>query len=167
MTIAGIGILSAGCFSLQPAAGVAPGYGTDVAFDVNDVGRVALGGSMGPEISQISGRLMSKDGEDFVLAVSGVKLLNGGNQAWRGEVVRINTSYVSTVYNRRFSTGRTVAFTAAAIGAVAIFAGKTLGGSHVDPPIGPPDSMSTKRGRRPIGPLHTPLLRRLNPPRSY
>jgi len=55
-----LGALLAGCYTLQPAGGVVPSVGTQVAFDVNDVGRLALGGSMGPEIGQIEGRVVQK-----------------------------------------------------------------------------------------------------------
>ena len=41
-----LGILAAGCYSLQPVRGAAPVVGTTVAFDVNDAGRVALGGQI-------------------------------------------------------------------------------------------------------------------------
>src|SRR6185503_9838794 len=47
------GALSAGCYSLEPAAGITPKPGMEFAWDINDVGRVALGGAMGPEISQV------------------------------------------------------------------------------------------------------------------
>ena len=51
----GVGLLLAGCYTLQPARGVTPEIGARVAFDVNDAGRVVLGGSMGPEIDQVEG----------------------------------------------------------------------------------------------------------------
>ena len=80
--MAGASFLTAGCYSLQPAPGVAPVVGTNVAMDINDAGRVALGGSMGPSILRVSGRLLSQDGSDYVMSVSGVDLLQGGYQAW-------------------------------------------------------------------------------------
>ena len=40
----------------SPPGGRRPSLGDKVAFDVNDNGRVAFGGSMGPEIGQIEGR---------------------------------------------------------------------------------------------------------------
>jgi len=163
-----IGVLSAGCYGLQPAAGVAPLVGTSVAFDINDAGRVALGGSMGPAILQIAGRLVSKDSEEYLVAVKEVELLQGGNQVWAGEQVRIKNSYVSTVYLRRFSTARTVAFTAASLGAIAIFAGKSLANSFIGPDQPDTNVSQASRGRRPVRKIeYAPLLRRPNPPRSH
>jgi hypothetical protein len=163
----GVGVLTAGCYALQPASGVTPEVGSEMAFDVNDAGRVALGGSMGPSIQQVTGRLISKDGEDYVVAVSNVEILGGGNQAWRGEVVRINTSYVSAVYRRTFSKVRTVAFVGVVAGAVALVAGKALAAGHVDPDSFLPDTNPQRRGRRPPRPFHPPFLRSFNPPRSF
>jgi len=130
-----IGFPLAGCYTLEPARGVTPELGTNLAFDVNDVGRVALGGSMGPEIAQIEGRLISKEtnGSDYLVAVSAVRLLRGGEQAWRGEQVHIKPEYFSTVYLRRYSPGRTIALSAVGIGAIAILASSSLLGSGADP----------------------------------
>jgi len=167
MSLIGAGVLLAGCYTLRPAAGVTPDVGTEVAFDVNDAGRVALGGMIGPAIRQITGRLQARDGDDYVVAVSNVELLDGGTQAWRGEVVRINSSYVSTLYRREFSKGRTIALTGVLVGLVAAMAGRSLAASHVDPDSTTIDTIQTRRGRLPTRPFHPPFLRSFNPPRSY
>src|SRR5207248_394092 len=52
---AAFGVALGGCYSYRPAGGVPPQIGTRVAFDVNDAGRMALGGTMGPEIAQVEG----------------------------------------------------------------------------------------------------------------
>ena len=163
-----IGVLLAGCYALQPAAGVAPVVGTNVGFDINDAGRVALGGSMGPEIGQVSGRLVAADSEEYTLAVSDIQLLRGDTQVWRGEEVRIKTSYVSTIYARRFSPARTLAMAAVGAGAVALFVGEVLPHSFVDNSK-PNDTTggATSRGRRHLPVIHRTLLRSPNPPRSY
>jgi hypothetical protein len=167
--VAGAGFLSAGCYALQPAAGATPVPGTNVALDINDAGRVALGGSMGPSINRVNGKLMSKDGEDYVLAVSGVDLLLGGYQSWAGETVRINSTHVSTLYLRRFSPGRTIVLGAVAAGVAAVVVNKTLPRSAAPPDTTPIDTGVTRRGRLPaIGRRGLPpFLRSINPPRSY
>ena len=65
-----LGASLAGCYTLQPARGATPVVGEKVAFDVNDAGRVALGGSLGPEIAQIEGRVVGHDSGEYVLAVN-------------------------------------------------------------------------------------------------
>ena len=127
-----------GCYTLQPVAGQPLPLGSQVSLAINDAGRAALGGSMGPEISDIQGRLLQKDSAEYVLAVSQISLLRGGEQVWAGERVRVQTSFVSTVSERRFSRGRTAILSAAALGVVAgIFSQGILGnlsGSEGKPP---------------------------------
>jgi hypothetical protein len=165
-----IGFPLAGCYTLQPAGGVAPKLGTNVAFDVNDVGRVALGGSMGPEIAQVEGRLLAKDenGSDYLVAVSAIRLLRGGQQVWSGEEVHIKSEYFSTVYLRRYSPARTIALSAAAIAAVAAVAGTSLFTGFADDPnktdtttghtrrIPRPRSIPRHISHQPFPPLTTP-----------
>jgi len=165
--LAALGVLSVGCYALQPAGGVKPVLGTAVGFDINDAGRVALGGSMGPEIGQVAGRLVAQDSEEYTLAVSDVEFLRGDNQVWRGEEVHIKTNYVSTIYVRRFSPARTIALGAIGVGAVALFLGKTLANSFLDNSQHTDSTSATSRGRLPRRPIHAPLLRSPNPPRSY
>jgi hypothetical protein len=147
--VATLGVVLASCYTLRPAKGAAPDVGTRVAFDVNDAGRVALGGSMGPEISQIEGRLISNENGDYLVAVSSIRLLGGETQVWRGEQVRIRPEYVRSVYERRFSTGRSVALGATVVGSFAAYlVTRALTTSGSDNPGGTPgDTATTQRGR--------------------
>ena len=142
-------VLVAGCYELQPVNGPTPAVGTQIAFDVNDAGRVALGGSMGPEIAQIEGRLIEKGSADYLVAVSAIHMLRGGEQVWSGEPVRIKSEYVASVYEKKFSKGKTIALTAIGVGVVAIIATQSLlGAGSVDQgQQGPPDTVHTTRRR--------------------
>ena len=147
--IVGAGLSLVGCYTLQPTRGVAPGIGEKIAFDVNDIGRAALGGSMGPEIGQIEGRLLQRDTAQYVVAVSAVRLIRGGEQTWSGEPVRIKPDYVTTTYSRHFAKGRTIALTAVGAGAVAfILTRSILGSGDADQRI-PDDTASARISRRP------------------
>lgn len=140
------GVLLAGCYTLQPTGGVVPGAGTSIALDINDAGRVALGGSMGPEIARIEGRLLSVDNDEFRVAVSAVHLLRGGEQAWSGEDVRVRREYVSTIQERRFSRGRTIALGAAGVGGVAFFVTRSIvAGGNESTTKPPPDTAASQR----------------------
>lgn len=114
-------VLLAGCYSLQPAGGVAPVPGSLMAFDITDLGRVALGGQMGTGIKQVEGRLISKDNNEYLVSVSSVRTIDGAEQRWTGERVLIKSEHVGNVYERRFSKGRTVALSATAVAAVTAF----------------------------------------------
>jgi len=139
----------AGCYALQPARSGVPPVGTQVAFDVTDSGRVALGGAMGPEIAQIEGRLVSNEDSVYVVAVSAIRLLRGGEQVWRGEHVRLKRGYVATPYVRRFATGRSVAVGSTVVGGFAAFliTRALRGGGEERNGRMPGDTAETQRGR--------------------
>jgi hypothetical protein len=106
---------------MQPLRGVEPQVGTKVAFDVNDAGRVALGGTIGPEIAQVEGQLLEKDGQSFLLAMAVTRMLRGGEQVWSGEQVRVRSDYVMTSYERRFSMSRSIALGLISVGGFGAF----------------------------------------------
>lgn len=135
-----------GCYTLQMAQGADIPNGTQVALDINDAGRLALGGQMGPEIAQIEGRLQAKENNEYVIAVAAVKLLRGGEQVWKGERVSIRTDYVSRAYERRLSRGRTVAASTLGAGAVLFIVTRAIVGSGLgDEGKLPSDTISTQR----------------------
>lgn len=143
-------MLLSGCYSLQPVRGGAgPEPGKIVAFDVTDVGRVALGGSMGPEIGQVEGRLIQKDNGEYLLGVTSVSLLRGGVQTWSGEQVHLKPEYVGNVYERRFDVGHSVALAAVGVGAVAFIVTRNLlTGGQQDQKNPPADTAQSLR--RPV-----------------
>jgi hypothetical protein len=144
-----LGLNLVGCYTLQPSRGVTPVVGEQVAFDVNDAGRAALGGSMGPEIGQIEGRLLQRDTTQYVVAVSAVRLIRGGEQTWSGEPVKIKPDYVATTYTRHFSKARTVALGAIGVGAVAFVVTRSLsGGGDAEQKV-PNDTVTTRISGRP------------------
>jgi hypothetical protein len=100
--LAGAALLS-GCYTLDPSGGVAPEIGQEIALDINDVGRVGLGGAMGPEIAQVEGSLLSRENAEYVVAVRTVHLLRGGEQVWKGEPVHVKSEYVNSISERHFS----------------------------------------------------------------
>lgn len=142
------GINLAACYTLRPVQGVDPKVGSRIAFDVNDAGRAALGGTMGPEIAQVEGQLLEKENGSYLLAVSTVRLLRGGEQAWSGEQVRLKQEYLGPAYERRFSAGRTIGFGLIGVGGItAFFVTRSLLTSGSEDDVTPPDTVITRRGR--------------------
>lgn len=134
-----MGALLSGCYTLQPArSGYTPQIGDEMAFDITDAGRVALGGSMGPEIGQIEGKLISRENAEYLVGVTTVHFLRGGQQTWNGEQVRIKSEYVGSTYERHFSKGRTIALGAAGIAGFAFIVTRSLVGSSRSDPVEPP-----------------------------
>ena len=150
--VAVVAVTLAGCYTLKPAGGVPPAVGERVAFDVNDAGRVALGGTMGPEIAQVEGTLLDKDSTSYLMAVENVRTIRGGEQPWSREQVRLKTEYLSYAYERRFSIGRSLVMGAIGAGGVgAFFLTRSLfgGGTHEGDQCGliNCDSTPTRLGR--------------------
>jgi hypothetical protein len=137
----------AGCYTLQVSAPGDVTNGTQVALDISDAGRLALGNSMGPGILQVEGRLMAKENDEYVVAVSAVKLLRGGEQVWKGERVSIRTEHVTRVYERRHSRGRSIAAGAAGAGAlVYVLTRAIIGAGLGDEGVLPVDTLKSRRG---------------------
>ena len=104
---------------------------------------------MGPEIGQIEGRLLQRDTTQYVVAVSAVRLIRGGEQTWSGEPVKIKPDYVATTYTRHFSKTRTVALGAIGVGALALVVTRSLiGGGDAEQKV-PNDTVSTRISGRP------------------
>lgn len=145
-----VSVFLVGCYTLQPTGETAPTPGARMAFNITDAGRVALGGSMGPEILQVEGRFTGRQGTDYVVSVTDVHLLGGGDQVWHGETVNLKAEYVSSTFERRFSAARSVAMGAAGLGAIAAIATRSLGGlgSTERPEPSPGDTAHTQRRPR-------------------
>ena len=144
-------LVSSACYTLHPVLGVELQNGARVGLEINDAGRVALAGAMGPEISVVEGRLRSKESNDYVVAVSSVQLLRGGEQVWKGEPISIRNDFVSRIYERRLSTGRTVSASVAGAGVVLFLVTRAIVGAGLgDEGRLPGDT--THRQRRPARP---------------
>lgn len=144
--LAVIGALLSGCYTLQPAGGIAPEIGDELAFEINDVGRVGLGPAMGPEIAQVQGRLISRENAEYLVGVTSIRTLRGSDQVWTGEQVRIKSEYVGSTYQRHFSRGRTITLGAVGVAAFAFIVTRSLIGSgqETDPGNAPPDGSSIR-----------------------
>lgn len=143
--MATIMVCSSACYSLERINGSSPAPGTRIALDVNDAGRVALGGSMGPEIDRVEGRLIERSNGEYLLGVTSVALLRGGVQTWKGEQVVVKPEFVSTVYERRLNKVRTGLFAAAVAGGVIAIASQNLLTSGTEDLENPIDTMHTNR----------------------
>ena len=114
-------VLLSGCYTLQPVGSAVPQQGQRVALEINDEGRVALGGLIGPAITRIEGTLIQQEADAYLLSVRSVRYVHGGEQVWSGERLRVSRNHVSSLYERQLSKGRSWAFGVATIGSFAAF----------------------------------------------
>ncbi|MGA2382250.1 MAG: hypothetical protein ABSG61_02340 [Gemmatimonadales bacterium] len=103
----------AGCYSYVPVES-APTPGVGMEIELNDLGRVDMGQTVGPGVGSIEGVLESRSDTAFVVRVMQVVGENGMATRWEGEQVMIRPAYVQQMGVRRFSVGRTVVATAMA-----------------------------------------------------
>jgi hypothetical protein len=110
---------------------------------------------MGPEVGQIQGRLVERDSARFVVAVSAVQYLRGNSQAWAGADVPLKSEDVSRYYQVTFDRPRTIAVTAAVLGATALMYKVFFSPGSSGLPT--TDQGAAPIQRSPRGKLHIPL----------
>lgn len=139
-------VITTGCYSLTPVVNTTDLAGKQIALRITDAGRLALGGSMGPEIGEVEGRLVQHNDSAYLLSVSGVRFLRGGEQRWNGERISVRNEFVSGVSEQRFSKARSGALGAITIAAVVYTLSRGLGGFGTSETGKPPsDTLRTVR----------------------
>ena len=118
--------LASGCYVYTPVT-AAPASGARLSFDLNDRGRVGLGGRIGASATRIEGTLKSDTDSAYNLNMISVEYLNGQANNWTGELLTVSRDFVSDVRERRFSRSRTWLTAAAlAAGTIAFIATRGL-----------------------------------------
>jgi hypothetical protein len=112
--------IATGCYSTVPAAAV-PTPGQVLVMELNDNGRVALGPSIGASATKVEGMLDSITDSAYVVKVKSVVYMNGSNQRWTDEPLKIQTDLVRELRERKFSPARTALFAAGSVGTVVAF----------------------------------------------
>ena len=125
-----LSMASAGCYSLVPSqtSNVIPGR--EIGLEINDLGRINLTPSIGGDVSMLAGTLVQHTDSAYTLKVSELTFLNGKTSQWSGEPVVVKDSFVRTLFERKFSSGRTAAAVIASAGVVTgLVLGRNLNGS--------------------------------------
>ena len=99
--------VSTGCYVYTPVA-APPAPGSRLLLELNDRGRVGLGGSIGPSASSVEGMLQADADSAYSLKVVSVSYLNGQRNTWSGEPIVVSRDFVRDVRSRQFSRTRTV-----------------------------------------------------------
>ena len=109
------------CYAYAPASAPRLVPGTRVAFEVNDDGRAALARALAPAITRLEGTLLSADGGQMVVALSGYSQIRGGHTQLTGDTVRLRGEHVAVVQQRQFSRRRTALAVGAALAVAVTF----------------------------------------------
>ena len=110
--------VSTACYVYTPVA-APPVQGSQLLLDLNDRGRVGLGGQIGASGKSVEGLLQPSPDSIFNLKVVSVSYLNGQRNQWTGEALSVSRDFVRDVRARQFSRSRT-ALTVGGIAAAAV-----------------------------------------------
>jgi len=127
------------CYAYVPVR--APAVGAQLALEVNDEGRVALGQALGPGVVRVEGRLAAMEGDAYVLLASSVTQLRSMAMPLEGLRVRVSQGHVVRLEERQLSRTRTWMTIGVAVAVVAsFFLSKGVFGRSTPPeePGGPP-----------------------------
>jgi hypothetical protein len=130
--------LNTACYVDKPIT-TAPAPGQQVSLVVSDQGRVALGPQLGAGVHVVEGTLASVEGEDMMVRVARVRMLNGPTSNWSGEQVRVRRGDVAVFQERRLSKRRSFLVAGVVVAGIALFSTpRSLLGLGDDDPVNPP-----------------------------
>jgi hypothetical protein len=107
-----------GCYTFVPAPASYITAGQPVSLEINDLGRVNLSPVIGADVARVTGTLVQQGTADYTIRMDEITYLNGKSSRWSGETVTIRQDFVRTVFQRKFSSGKTAAAVLAGAGLV-------------------------------------------------
>jgi len=125
--------LSGSCYTYTTLAAL-PEPASHVAVVLNDYGRLEASRQIGPQADRVEGSVVSTSDSGYLLAVSGVRMIQGNWVKWTGETVSVRQTYVSSAYRRDLSKPRTAVLAIGVTAALtAVIVGFDLFGIGQDP----------------------------------
>lgn len=133
---AGSVTLATACYDLRPTMQIEPKQDVEYRIELTDAARVAVADQLGPEVREVTGHVVRRDGDDVTIAVSEVVYLKGDNHRMTGEQVHFNRQQLSSVNERTLSLTKSLILAGAIALAVGVFVGSRslfgAGGSQGD-----------------------------------
>jgi hypothetical protein len=97
----------AACYTYRPLETPAPAPGDRVSAQLTTEGSRDLTGQIGPEVLHVEGNVLSADSTGLELEVREIESYRGIRSDWHGERVRLPSSAVAGMQERRLSIGGT------------------------------------------------------------
>ncbi len=116
-------VVQTGCHTLRPMQESVPAPRQSVAIELNDRGRVLVGGQMGESVLRVHGTLVASSDSEVTLSVARTELMQGSSVVWTGETVRIPREGIRGFRIREFSRGRTAIMTVAVVTGLVVIGG--------------------------------------------
>lgn len=96
------------CHTYQPLQESTPVEGREVAIEINDRGRVLIGGQLGEAVHAVEGRIVDASDSQVTLRVARTISMRGSVAVWAGEQVTVPREAVRGYRIRQYSRSRTV-----------------------------------------------------------
>ena len=146
----GAATLVCGCYDMRPMMDLQPSNDVQFKVELSDQARVAVANQLGPEVREVTGRVLSRTGDDVLIAVREVVYLRGDILKMSGDSVHLNRQTLTSVTERKFSLPKTLMVAVGVAAAVGVFLGsKSLFGQGGTTPEGPPAGGGTTTLRHP------------------
>lgn len=122
----------AGCYTYVPSDPSRLIPGQQVAYDLNDLGRLNLSSQIGEEVARVAGVVVQQSPASSTLKVTELTYLNGRSTQWSGEAITIRQDFIKASYEQQLSKSKTAAAAlAGAAGVGALIAARAIVGSSV------------------------------------
>lgn len=122
--------LAAGCYMYVASDQSSLIPGKQVAYDLNDLGRLNLSSQIGEEVARVAGVLVQQSPASSTLKVSELTYLNGRTAPWSGEAITVRQDFIKASYAQQLSKSKTTAAAlAGAAGVGALIAARAIVGS--------------------------------------
>jgi hypothetical protein len=146
--VAALSALLCGCYTYVPV-GTSPHIGAQVGIEVNDEGRVALREQLGPGVVRLEGRVAAVEGDELVVDASRVTQIRGLPLPLDSMRLRLRSSFLGRVDERRLSRTRTWMTIGGATAVVAVFLATKGFSARGTPPEEPPGGPPVNNGLSP------------------
>jgi hypothetical protein len=129
-------LASAGCYRTVPLGTATPPAGTLVRVELTREGSIQLAELIGAGVVSVEGQAQGVRGDAWELLLTGTRLENGNEVAWRRDPVALPARYIASAGERRIDRTQTglaiAALTAGAFLITKIFGEGVLGGDDGD-----------------------------------
>lgn len=125
------------CHTYQPLQESVPVTGREIAIEINDRGRVMVGGQLGEAVHAVEGKVIEATDSQVTLSVARTVSMRGSTAVWAGEQVSVPREAVRGFRVRQYSRSRTVMLALGSFaGLVLLGVGLTIVGGGSGRPIG-------------------------------
>ena len=120
----------AACYSYRPVTDPGPEPGARISAALSQEGAVSLAPWLGPEVAEVSGRVVDASPDTLRVSLISVTSQQGIPTSWRGEMVPLPRARLSSIGERHIAAGGTALLGAGLLGGLYMLC-RLMGGAGV------------------------------------